>query len=355
MKFTSSLTATLEESLRRQGVCGRRLVVAVSGGADSVALLRGVIDCREALMVTPIVAHFHHGLRGAEADADAEFVAALATTYGVPCRIGRAEPSDRYAPGIEERARDQRYEFLKTVAAEQDAEAILTAHTASDQAETVLHHVLRGTGITGLKGIPEVRSLSASVRILRPLLAVTRTQILEDLQVRGQLFCTDTSNADVRHRRNWLRHQLLPQIREVFPHTDDALCRLGQQAAEVSAALATWADELLDAAWQPWPSLAGSNSCLAGSEADRFGDDQPPVQLLVAALASRPRHVLREVFVRLWTRQNWPRQEMTAAHWDRAVDVLLGIHPATMFPAGIEVIRRGERVTAKPPRPHPAR
>ncbi|HTN77904.1 MAG TPA: tRNA lysidine(34) synthetase TilS, partial [Pirellulaceae bacterium] len=149
-------------------------LIAVSGGADSVALLRAMAAIRNQLSGKPAAlqaVHFHHGLRGSEADADAKFVQELAAQCELKCVVGRAT-SDLAGEGdsVERAAREARYAFFTATANATGARYLLTAHTADDQAETILHRVLRGTGVAGLAGIPRVRRLSPLTTILRPLL-----------------------------------------------------------------------------------------------------------------------------------------------------------------------------------------
>lgn len=322
MTQTDFITA-LQHALRDSRITAQRVLVAVSGGADSVALLRGLVELQDQSALDIIVAHFHHRLRGDEADADAAWVEHLAETLGLQFVIGHApEATDPHATGIEARARDQRYDFLLTTAMTHSVPVVLTAHTADDLTETVLHHLLRGTGVAGLRGIPRERVLSNTVRVVRPLLSVSRGEVLSYLQACGQDFHTDSTNTDERFRRNWLRQHLLPEIRAVYPHVETGLQRLSQQAAELAGALAFWAGQLLDAALLDCaPTTA---------------------RLRRSLLHGLPRHVQREVFVRLWERQGWPRDRMTAADWDRAVDILHGEPATAMLPGGVTLTVRSD-------------
>jgi tRNA(Ile)-lysidine synthase len=306
------------------------VIVAVSGGADSVALLRGLIDLRAGFSLELVVAHYHHRLRGDDADADAAWVEHFALSHDLPFVLGHASTAtDPHASGIEARARRQRYAFLKQTAKEHAASVVMTGHTADDLVETVLHHLFRGTGVAGLRGIPRERSLGDGLRLLRPLLSVKRQDVEAYLAALGQAFRTDSTNADTHYRRNWWRHRLLPEIRQKYPHATSALVRLSQQSAELSAALADWAYRLLDAA---------------------VLDVTPDtVRLKRSALIGFPRHVQREVFVRLWERQNWPRDRMTAVDWDRAVDLLEGDMAATTLPGGVMFTARADLVVVTLP------
>ncbi len=175
---------------------GASVLVALSGGADSVALLL----CLRELGYTVSAAHLHHGLRGAEADRDADFVRDICQKLRIPCQIEQVDVAT-YAKtqglSIETAARQLRYAFLGRALVQSGATVIATAHTASDNLETVLHHLMRGTGTRGLAGIPPVRG-----NIVRPLLAVTREQVEGYLQLQAQDYITDSTNADAAFTRN---------------------------------------------------------------------------------------------------------------------------------------------------------
>jgi tRNA(Ile)-lysidine synthase len=215
---------------------GLRLAVGVSGGADSVALLRALHQQSRELGLVLHVAHLHHGLRGAEADADLEFVRSLAAELNLPFHSHHVDTAAEAAPrsgqngskaaeSIEEAARRLRYRFFAELLSKELLNAIATAHTFDDQAETVLAKFLRGAWTEGLSGIhPKVQSPEG--QILRPLLAVTRSEIEAYLHALGQPWRTDSSNADTAFTRNRIRHQLLPtleafnpQIRRHLVHT----------------------------------------------------------------------------------------------------------------------------------------
>ena len=145
--------------------CDTTVLVAVSGGADSVALLLALWGVSAQGSGKLMVAHFNHRLRGADSDADEQFVDSLGRRLGLTVEMGRArQPITPGGDGIEAGARDQRYQFLREVADRAGARYVVTAHTANDQAETLLHRIVRGTGVAGLAGIPFTRTLSAGRR-----------------------------------------------------------------------------------------------------------------------------------------------------------------------------------------------
>lgn len=201
--------------------------VAVSGGADSVALLRLLEELRAELGVRLVVLHFNHQLRGAEADADEGFVAELAADHGlalISAREDVAAAAREHGWNLEDAARRLRYGFFSSIVESGRATRIAVAHTADDQAETVLAHLLRGTGPTGLAGIHPVVGA-----VVRPLLAIRREELRQYLQNLSQAWREDASNEDTTRLRARLRHELLAQLeREYQPQV---VARLGQLAA----------------------------------------------------------------------------------------------------------------------------
>lgn len=204
------------EDIRRSGMVspGDRVGVAVSGGADSVALLRICEVLRAELGITLLVVHFDHSLRGAESQADAEFVAKLARSCGlefVSAREDVAAQAEVHGWNLEDAARRMRYAFFARVIEQGHATRITVAHTADDQAETLLAHLIRGTGLTGLAGIyPTVGA------IVRPLLGTHRKDLREYLRTRGDEWREDATNRDVRRLRARIREQLLPVLERDF-------------------------------------------------------------------------------------------------------------------------------------------
>ena len=231
------------------GRCRKMTVLAaVSGGADSVALVRA-LRASAADPARLVVGHFNHRLRAAESDGDQAFVEQLCQRLGVECLVGRVEAatSDAAATATESNLRSERYAFLQQAAQQVGARYLATAHTRDDQAETVLHHVLRGTGLAGLAGMPRWRSLGEAVTLVRPLLDVSRAEVLDFLTALGQPFREDASNAERRFTRNRLRHDLLPQLeRDYGGGVADSLLRLAAVAGDAQAAIERAAGELLD-------------------------------------------------------------------------------------------------------------
>jgi tRNA(Ile)-lysidine synthase len=210
---------------------GDRAGVAVSGGADSVALLRLLENLRERLGVKLLIVHFNHSLRAAESDADAQFVEELAAERGMECVIGREDVAAAAASNkwnLEDAARRLRYGFFERLVREGRATRVMVAHTADDQAETVLAHIFRGTGPTGLAGIyPAVGAVA------RPLLDERREDLRKYLRGLGQRWREDRTNRDLTRQRARIREQLLPLLeREYSPGIVNRLSGLAGLARE---------------------------------------------------------------------------------------------------------------------------
>ncbi len=210
---------------------GDRVGVAVSGGADSVALLRILEGAREKLGVKLLVAHFDHCLRGAESDADAEFVCDLARSGGLQFVLGRedvAAAAKRNKWNLEDAARRLRYAFFERLTREGQANRIAVAHTADDQAETVLAHLIRGTGPAGLGGIYPVAG-----SVVRPLLVLQREELRTYLRENGQSWREDSTNRDVQRVRARIRTRLIPALkREFSPRVVERLNELARLSRE---------------------------------------------------------------------------------------------------------------------------
>ncbi|MCL2030946.1 MAG: tRNA lysidine(34) synthetase TilS [Oscillospiraceae bacterium] len=205
-----------------------RVLCAVSGGADSTALLHLCAGLRDrGRLASLAAAHFHHGLRGADADEDERFVRGLCAARDIPYFAGRgdtAAAARERGRGLEEAARALRYAFLEQAALDSGSDTLLTAHNADDNLETILLNLIRGAGLDGLCGIPPERGGSAP-RILRPLLGVTRAEILAYLDEHGLTYREDESNADPAFTRNRLRHGVTPVLRGINPDAARAAAR----------------------------------------------------------------------------------------------------------------------------------
>lgn len=318
------------------------VLVAVSGGPDSVALLRGLasIDGRGAGGQGEgqlIAAHFNHGLRGEQAAADEAFVIELCQRLQIGCRVGRAgENGGGAALSGEAALRTARYQFLSDAARHVGARYVATGHTADDQAETVLHRIVRGTGIAGLAGMRRHRQLIPGVSLVRPLLNVSRREVLDYLAGIGQSYREDHSNADLRYTRNRLRHKLLPHLAAKYnPGVVDAVTRLAALAGEVQDVMARLVDDL-------------STRCV-------MADGPGEVTLDCDVLASAPRFLVRELLIAIWRRQGWSLQAMGFQRWEELAELVLASPEVLplwkkVFPGPVVATREGRvlRLLAAP-------
>jgi tRNA(Ile)-lysidine synthase len=318
---------------RLRSLDGRRrgVVAAVSGGPDSVALLHALLAIRDPAAPFPVtIAHLNHQLRGAEGDADAAFTVDLharLTAAGVSALGLRVAPIDVAAQARAERAnleataRRVRYAWLAEVAREVGARWAATGHTADDQAETVLHRLLRGTGLQGLRGIAAVRELAPGVGLVRPLLRTTRAEILAYLNGLGQPYRVDSTNSDLSFTRNRIRCELLPHLAERYnPAVAQVLARLAEQAEEAHRDEETAAVSLLSAAELP---RAGA---ILVFDRDR--------------LAAAPRRLTRAALRLAWAREGWPLDPMNYDAWERLAGLAYGEGRATDLPGGVRARAR---------------
>ena len=232
-----------EELLLRDGVHhGDTGIVAVSGGADSVFLLRMLNFLAEELNLRLIVVHVHHGIRGEEADRDAAFTEGLAEEMHLPFRLARVDApglAEERSISLEEAARILRYQELRRVREEEKASWIALAHHRDDLVETVLFHLLRGTGPRGLRGI-----LPRQEDCIRPLLSLYRAEIVEWMEEQGYTWCEDSTNQDLHHARNRIRHRILPEMLAVNSGAKEHILRLAEDAAARYDLIAAEAEKL---------------------------------------------------------------------------------------------------------------
>ena len=219
-------------------------VIAVSGGADSLALLHALVQLQPELPATLHVASFDHGMRGKDGAADVDFVEAICRKWDIPFSRGVNNPNDF----SEAFARQTRYDFLVSVAKTYGTKTILTGHHADDQAETILMNMIRGTGLRGLRGMPGFGQVpgNPSFRLFRPFLSVTRSDILTYCQDHNLTPRIDVTNLDTKYTRNKIRHDLVPIMREMNPKLTEALNHVGYQAQETYDFLQTQAETWVD-------------------------------------------------------------------------------------------------------------
>lgn len=238
------LHARLHRSLKQRRLLerGQRLLVAVSGGQDSLCLAQLLLDLQPKWHWELAIAHCNHRWR-ADADANAAYVEQLAQTWHLPYFQETADP----VPQTEAQARDWRYQVLTHIAQTQRYSQVVTGHTGSDRAETLLYNLLRGSGADGLQALVWQRPLAIEVQLVRPLLSMTRAETAQFCQSVGLQVWEDTTNQDLRYARNRIRQELLPYLSTHFnPQVEQALAQtaellqaeveyLEQQAAQILA------------------------------------------------------------------------------------------------------------------------
>jgi tRNA(Ile)-lysidine synthase len=313
--------------------------VAVSGGADSVALLRATIALneRDAGPGRVYAAHLHHGLRSA-ADEDQAWLEKLCDRCQVPLETGWADVAalaSENADGVEAAARQARYSFLAATAEKLGARVVAVGHTADDQVETILHRILRGTGLSGLAGMPRVRALTPSVALVRPMLKLRRSDVLHYLSTLGQAFCVDASNADTQWMRNYLRKELLPRIRSrVNANVDEALLRLARQADEAQQMVV---DQVTNVASRAITTNVHSTVTQATIDCGALRGESP--------------HVVREVCRLAWQRTGWPLQAMGFDEWHLLAELIRSADSpgAVNLPGNVRAWRQSGRLILESP------
>lgn len=275
------------------------VVVGCSGGADSVGLLRALCALREqsdSARGFVIAAHFDHGIRGAESTADAAFVEEIAVELGIRCVTERAN-------GLatdESTMRDARSAFLRRTAQDAGARYVALAQSLDDNAETVLHNLMRGTGPKGLAGIPITRSmgedtLGRDLVVIRPLLGVRRSLIRDALRSINQPWREDSSNQDDTYQRNWIRREVLPLMETRFPAVIQAIARATQVQSEWATIIDSFTEDWIDQKVKAASGLPIRIEC----------DEMSPSAVLVASLQ------------KVWARAGWPLRDMSHDHWKR--------------------------------------
>ena len=315
---TKQLSQRLQNAIQRCGLIrqGDRVGVAVSGGADSVALLLLLVAAKKNLGITLSVLHFNHKLRGSAADADEKFVSTLARKHKLPFYSATASVKSiakNDKANVEATARRLRYAFFSECAGEHHLDKIAVAHTADDQAETVLAHILRGSGLAGLGGIhPQVD------KIVRPLLSVSRADLRLFLKSRKQTWREDATNRDTAKTRARIRKKLIPLLKEEFqPRIVEHLASLSNHARQDDALLHHFAEQRLRASLEMIPG--GARIRIAEllppdlqQSAFALFEDQPPERAASTGLSAR---LVRLIVSRVKSaKHNSAGGELTALH-----------------------------------------
>ena len=274
------LRQALAAALTACDMRGKTLLVAVSGGGDSLALLYALHQAQAEFDLRLCGAHLNHALRGAESDADAAFVAAAFRRLGIPYTLQRADVAAyrrAHRLSIEAAARRVRYAFLADAAAHHAAHAVAVAHTADDQAETLLMNIIRGSGLDGLRGMQTLDRLaidSADLTLFRPLLGVTRAQTYAYCDALGLQPRQDASNLSLEHTRNRIRLELMPLLDRFNPAARDALLRLARNAAED----ADYIRAQTNAVWQDIARQSDAGEAVIALNTQALARQHPAVQ-----------------------------------------------------------------------------
>ena len=305
------------------------VVVGCSGGADSVCLLRALHELQQNTSGNNqgflVAAHFNHGTRGEESASDAQFVVDLAEQLGVRViqESGDGKSTD------EASLRDQRYDFLRRTAQATGARYISLAHSLDDNVETVLHHLMRGTGPSGLAGIAASRTagsdrMSQDFVVIRPILSVRRDLIRQSLQEIGQEWCEDSSNEDTKYRRNWIRAELIPLMQSQYPALIDAVGRAIETQRD-------WRETIQE---------------LANEWIHRHVVSESP--LAIRRPSGSASAVVVFALQMLWQRQLWSTTHMTQASWKRIVGTLAeNAEERYSLPGDVDVVASKDQVTIK--------
>lgn len=312
---------------------GDRLVVAVSAGPDSVCLLRVMQQLAAEFAWSLIVAHLNHGFRGAAASADAAFVERLCEQLGLSVRVHSVDIPDLLAKcggSAQEVSRQERYRWLRQVAAAEQAQAIVLAHHRGDQAETVLQHLLRGAGSSGLAGM-RPREEVESCALVRPLLFTSRQEIMGYLQSIGQSFRVDQSNAEDHYQRNQLRWHVLPQLSQSNAQIEIALSR--------TASLLQAEDKLL--------------ADLAKSAYDQLRlADSPALALDLPSLRQLPLALARRVLRLAWCEFTGGERDLEYDHVENALGLLQqSVGASCNWPRGVTCRLSYQQLLLIPPEP----
>lgn len=276
------------------------VVIGCSGGADSVALLRLMAELRNQGNNPPrgfvIAAHYNHALRGSESDDDQRFVRKLAEERGIRFQTTRSQSNETSEAAL----RSMRMQFLTDTAHKSGARYIAVAHSADDNAETVLHHLLRGTGPAGLTGINHTRSIGTDLVLYRPLITASRLEIRKALKEVEQPWREDSSNQQLHYQRNWIRHELIPTIEHRYPHAVDAINRAVSGQRE-------WRN-LVDQLAQTWLDKHEVKNRCSGAQQD---------EVTLNRDHSTDRVIIISAMQNLWARMDWARGAMARDHWCR--------------------------------------
>ena len=280
-------------------------LLAVSGGADSIALAR-LVTASKNDHTKVFLAHFNHGLRGKESEVDELFVKNFAEQLGLDLIVGKGEnlnSGSNRGEGLESLAMNARYEFLVDTAKETGARMVLTAHTKDDQVETMVQRFFRGTGLRGLVGIQPIRQLVEGITLVRPLLNCRKEMLISYLESIRQEYRTDQSNFSKEYTRNRIRNELIPLVGEILQKdVSDQLCSLSELIHQFLGAIEPRIEEMIEKAVQ---------------------SENKKVIIKVPVVEAEPRVILNEFLTRIWCQRAWSQQQMSREKWDQLSTLLV--------------------------------
>lgn len=336
---TAHIERRVVNQVREYGLLsgGETVLVAVSGGQDSVCLLHVLNSLQKELDISLYVAHLDHGLRGVEAEADAQYVKELAAGLGIPATIEKRDVNKfnkQKKTSLEEAAREVRYRFLDEVAEQVGASRIAVGHTRDDQVETLLMHYLRGTGIQGLRGLRPAAPIPYGKQdggrwVIRPLLNIRRIETAEYCRAAGLQPRSDSSNEQTAFMRNRIRIELIPLLKQYNPDIEDTLIRLADLAGED-------ADFIERQAAAVYEQTASSEGCLTCLDAGK--------------LRGVPLSLQRRVFRLVLERAYGTLKDIESSHVQSLVRLLFGTTgKCVSLPGGLIAANERNRMIIIPP------
>ncbi|MFH1877960.1 MAG: tRNA lysidine(34) synthetase TilS [Candidatus Omnitrophota bacterium] len=272
---------------------GDSVLVAVSGGSDSVCLLKALSDIKRQLGIEIMAGNIDHGLRGKESEKDSEFVKNLCGKFGVKCAHKKinVRRGGTLGASLEERAREKRYDFLVKTAVENKCGVIATGHTMDDQAETVLMRIIFGASFSGMCGIPPVRE-EKGIKIIRPLIRMDKKEILTFVNRNSTGYVEDSSNLDIRFLRNRIRREVLPYLEKINPMVKRTLANLSDTLREDLSFLENEKKKVL-----------------------RTYTRNGKTGFNVQEIMTHPETIRKEIFKELFTRAGGNVKKLTYRHW----------------------------------------
>lgn len=337
LELAERLTARIRQAWPVERWGCSPVVVGVSGGADSVALLvllRRIAQQMGEQQATGqprfVIAHVNHRLRGTDSDGDRDFVIELGKRWGLPVRVLES-PQQSPESRSEADLRDERYHYFESVACDYGARYVATAHHADDHIETLLFRLFRGSAMRGLRGIPATRLLAPQITLVRPLLGCRRSELREFLQEIGQPFREDRTNTSSAYTRNRIRHKILPMLEAEFgPRLTQRLLRFSQQMSRVDAFLSSLAEQ--------------------GSERAVLRRDADEIVVSASRFNELAEVIQRHLVVMLWDQQGWPRGDLAESDIDDVLRCLAAFDSVSLrhqFPGKITISGKGDQKTIR--------